>query len=91
ECRFFPILDQAVPTMESALPVLEWMEKVLSDGNLLIHCVGGLGRSGLMAGAYLIHHYKFSWKRAFETVRSCRSRRAIESRVQEDFLKKMSS
>lgn len=82
----FPILDQGVPTRDSLLPILDWMEETLKKKNLLVHCAGGLGRSGLVCAAYLIVKKGFSAQDAIVAVRQARSERAIETRRQEDFL-----
>ncbi len=52
----FPIADRQVPASQSKLAtVLEKASDQLSDGiNLVIHCRGGIGRSGLVAACLLI-------------------------------------
>ncbi|XDD49847.1 dual specificity protein phosphatase family protein [Leptospira sp. WS92.C1] len=83
----FPILDQMAPLTKQILPVLKWMDQALfQNGKLLIHCVGGLGRSGTLAAAYTIWKKRISAQEAISFVRESRSERAIESRVQEEFL-----
>ncbi|AOP36142.1 protein tyrosine phosphatase [Leptospira tipperaryensis] len=84
---YCPVLDQTAPLIEQAIPVLKWMDQALSKkGKLLIHCVGGLGRSGTLAAAYTIWKEKISSSEAISLVRESRSERAIESKVQEEFL-----
>ncbi|PJZ78290.1 isochorismatase family protein [Leptospira neocaledonica] len=88
----FPILDQRIPDRMSLEDLLNRMDSVLSEKkNVLIHCVGGLGRSGTVAGAYLIRKLGYSADQAIRTVRSARSERAIESREQEEFLRRFAS
>jgi protein-tyrosine phosphatase len=66
---------------------LEWMHEILSKKqNVLIHCVGGLGRSGTLAACYLIRYYGLSAKDAVARVRKFRSERAVESVEQEKFI-----
>lgn len=84
--KHLPILDQGIPTKEQALDTLTWMREELKTGNLLIHCVGGLGRSGTLAALYLLQEEGFSPVDAIQTVRKARSPRAIESKLQEEFL-----
>ena len=85
--RYFPILDQGVPDFDSMNQTLEWMHQILSKKqNLLIHCVGGLGRSGTLAACYLIRYYGLSAKDAIAHVRKYRSERAVESIEQESFI-----
>ncbi|TGK16636.1 dual specificity protein phosphatase family protein [Leptospira kmetyi] len=82
-----PVLDQTAPVFDQAIPALQWMDKAISqNGKVLIHCVGGLGRSGTLAAAYTIWKEKLDAKEAISLVRESRSERAIESRIQEEFL-----
>lgn len=84
---YFPILDQAAPSAEQTKPVLNWMDRALTEGGkLLVHCVGGLGRSGTLAAAYAIWKGGLDYGEAVSIVRESRSERAIESRIQEEFL-----
>ncbi|BDA80076.1 hypothetical protein LPTSP3_g30060 [Leptospira kobayashii] len=87
ETFYLPTLDQRVPTLPSFHETIEWMEKALQKkGKILIHCVGGLGRSGTLAAGYLIGKEKMTAKEAIQKVRESRSERAIESREQEKYL-----
>ncbi|MEQ8353314.1 MAG: isochorismatase family protein [Leptospiraceae bacterium] len=87
----FPILDQHAPSAEGLLDALAWLEDQRGkDHPVLIHCVGGLGRSGLVVAAYLMQK-GLDLQEAVETVRLARSQRAIETREQMDFLKKIES
>jgi protein-tyrosine phosphatase/nicotinamidase-related amidase len=81
-----PILDQGVSSTEAMEELTGWIEKELKDGhNILIHCVGGLGRAGLVAASYLKIQGLESNK-AIDEVRRVRSQRALESTAQEDFV-----
>ena len=93
EAYYLPIFDQRIPSIEALKSALQWMDTILTkhNDNLLIHCVGGLGRSGTLAAAYLIWKEKFSSEKAIQIVRASRSERAIESREQEDFLSKFAN
>lgn len=82
-----PILDQRVPSFAQMKEILEWMDEALSKGHkVLIHCVGGLGRSGTVAAAYLIWKHGLDSKSAIQKVRESRSERAVESLEQIRFL-----
>ncbi len=84
---YLPILDQKIPDFPSLEKLLFWMnEKFLDKNNILIHCVGGLGRSGTIAACYLIQFNSMKAKTAIETVRKFRSERAIETKEQEEFI-----
>ena len=67
---------------------LEWLDATLKQGaRVAIHCMAGLGRSGMVAASYLTR----SGMRADATialVREKRSPRAVETAVQEEFVHK---
>lgn len=78
-----PILDQGTVPSEEITKALEWIQTALDNkGQVLIHCVGGLGRSGMMAACYL-RHKGLPAQQALSEVRAIRSPRAIESPAQE--------
>lgn len=84
---YFPIKDQGIPTLKDIQKAADWIDSQLAaGGNVLIHCVGGLGRSGVMAAAYLVLKHDMSPVKALSIVRDSRSPRAIENKVQEDFI-----
>ena len=67
--------------------LIEWINERLEKGkNIMVHCVGGIGRSGLVCVCYLASH-GVSAELAIKEVRKARSERAIESKVQEEFIK----
>ena len=68
------------------MEAVEWMMTALgNDGRVVIHCVGGLGRSGMIA-ACLLKRMGLTTEEAIARVRSHRSPRAIETAVQEEFI-----
>lgn len=84
-----PIVDQSVPSFAQIDQILNYIDSQLSNNkHLLIHCVGGLGRSGTIAACYLIGREGFSVEQALQTVRSSRSPRSIENQKQEDFIRR---
>lgn len=87
---YWPIMDQGVPAPHQLGDALSWMAKRIQSGrDVLVHCVGGLGRSGLAAAAYLIVKAGYEPERAIAAVREGRSPRAVETRLQEDFLMRL--
>ncbi len=81
------VKDQGVPTPEQAEQVLEFLGKKAAAGKkVLIHCVGGLGRTGLIAALYLRRYAGLDAAEAMRRVRAARSPRAIENTDQEAFL-----
>jgi protein-tyrosine phosphatase len=52
-----PIGDFRVPTPEQATMLSEMILKDVNEGrSILIHCMGGLGRSGTIAACSLVHY-----------------------------------
>jgi protein-tyrosine phosphatase len=85
--KYGSIKDQGVPTPEAAKEILEWMdERINKKEKVLVHCVGGLGRTGTVAACYLKKYSGLNGKDAIEIVRECRSPRAVENDTQENFV-----
>jgi len=49
-----PILDWAAPSIDQLRWFVESTRTVAPDAKVLVHCLGGLGRTGTMAAAYWI-------------------------------------
>jgi len=85
--RYFPILNQGVSSVHGMREMVQWIDDILEGGgNVMLHCVGGLGRSGLVAACYLVSK-GLDADSAIQEVRRSRSPRAIESKVQEKFVR----
>jgi protein-tyrosine phosphatase/nicotinamidase-related amidase len=82
-----PIMDQLVCSEKEMNDIVNFLDDMIQDGKkVMIHCVGGLGRSGLVTASYL--KYKgIKADDAIEVVRKARGPRAIESNVQEEFVR----
>lgn len=81
-----PIVDQKVPNKKDIASINQFIDdKLRSDKKVLIHCVGGLGRSGLVAACYL-KHIGYNSDNAIQIVRKARTLRAIETAEQEKFV-----
>ncbi len=81
-----PILDQSVCSLSEMRELVQWLAVNLTAGaSILVHCVGGLGRSGLAAACYL-KSTSLDTAAAIAEVRRVRSPRAIETVVQEAFI-----
>ncbi|MBX7058766.1 MAG: isochorismatase family protein [Leptospirales bacterium] len=88
--RYFPIPDQGAPRRDALLIELDELDRKLRAGrSALVHCVGGVGRSGLVAASYLLVKGGLQAEAAIECVRNSRSRRAVENRLQEDFVRSL--
>lgn len=91
EVLFSPVEDFRAPGLVVLHRAVGWIaEKVGSGGRVLIHCVGGLGRSGTVAAAYLIHRYGVGWGEALARVRGVRPG-AVESEEQVSVLRAYST
>ena len=84
--RHFPIMDQQIPTLHHVQELVNWMDRLIDQGHtILVHCVGGLGRAGLVSACYLVFK-GLTPQAAIEEVRRVRSARAVETKVQEEFV-----
>jgi len=55
ETKYFPILDHGTCSITDIDDIVEWISENLQNGaNIMTHCIGGLGRSGLVTASYLI-------------------------------------
>jgi len=86
--KSFAINDQGVSTVDETNELVDWIDKNLEQGaKIMIHCVGGLGRTGLVSACYLVNQ-GMAAQDAIDEIRSVRSKRAIESESQELFIYK---
>jgi protein-tyrosine phosphatase len=82
-----PIVDQKVASTAQVDALIRWMNTAIENGGkVLLHCVAGLGRSGMVAGAYL-RRTGMDDDAAITAVRVARTARAIESGEQEEFIR----
>lgn len=87
EIRHLPILDQRIPAKSEMENCVRWIEAALDhSGKVVLHCVGGLGRSGLAAACFL-KLKGLTADAALAVVRRSRSARAVENNLQEEFLR----
>jgi len=85
-----PVMDLEPPTLEQAKRVTEQALEVARAGkNVVIHCLGGRGRSGVI-GACCYMALGFDPVQALAMVRASREG-AVESRSQEAFLHRFHS
>jgi protein-tyrosine phosphatase/nicotinamidase-related amidase len=87
EFRHLPVVDQKVCSPEEMRETVTWLQPLLERGeSVLMHCVGGLGRSGFAAACWL-RSLGIPAPAAISELRSARSPRAIESQDQEAFVR----
>lgn len=83
-----PVVDQAIPSFEEMDAMLAFVDSSLAaQRRILVHCAGGLGRSGTVAACYLTTRDGLSVDEAIDVVRESRSPRMVENRRQEDFVR----
>ncbi|MGE0490010.1 MAG: dual specificity protein phosphatase family protein [Vulcanimicrobiota bacterium] len=81
-----PIVDQRVTTVDEMRAAVDWVDERLAQGlAVVVHCVAGLGRSGMLA-ASLLTSRGLSPEEAIAAVRQTRSPRAVETRIQEQLV-----
>lgn len=82
-----PIVDYGVPSREQVVEIIEWVKmKIKSKENVLIHCVGGLGRSGTIMAVYAKVYLGKTGEEAIQFVRSIRGNEAVETEGQQNFV-----
>ncbi|HEX2731174.1 MAG TPA: isochorismatase family protein [Polyangiaceae bacterium] len=78
-----PILDGSVPSPDELdRTVSHLLDLIGAQKRVVVHCVGGLGRAGTIA-ACTLRARGLTAEQAIGQVRSTRSARAIETRIQE--------
>lgn len=77
-----PVKDQAAASVEDMREVVRFVDEGARAGErVVVHCVGGLGRSGMAAACWLVER-GLPPDEAIAEVRRARSPRAIETDVQ---------
>lgn len=90
EVQRFPFHDGGVPKSidETVTFVREIVDFYREGERILIHCNGGLGRAGTMAACVrLALVLDDTPKEAIASIRQIRSKRAVETREQEEFIR----
>ena len=84
-----PIEDFTAPSLEQLLEILRWIEARVGEGKkVLIHCMGGLGRSGTVAVAWVMYSEGVPLRDALLKVRRLRPG-AVEVEEQMEVLKEL--
>lgn len=82
----FPVRDMSVPELDGAVRLCDLIARWLasSQGGVVFHCHGGLGRTGTLLAAQLVH----AGRSAGDAIRTVRAaiRHAIQTAEQEEFV-----
>ncbi len=82
EVKYIPVKDFSTPRIEQIEDFLEFAEKIRAAGKkLVVHCDGGMGRTGTMLACYLVSK-GINAAKAIEIVRRKRPN-SIETKEQE--------
>jgi protein-tyrosine phosphatase len=86
--RWLPVPDQGTCTLSEAVDLVGWCRDALNRGeSVVVTCMGGLGRSGMLAACTLVD-LGVSPTAAVASVRAARGPRAIETSGQEEFVQR---
>ncbi|AAY79941.1 protein-tyrosine phosphatase family protein [Sulfolobus acidocaldarius] len=85
EYLYSPIPDGRAPSENQFLEIYKWLRK---DKGNLVHCVGGIGRTGTILASYLVLEENMSAEEAIEEVRRVRPG-AVQTYEQELFVFKV--
>jgi len=79
--HFYEVDDRTPPTKQQMLQMMQVIDE--SEGKVVVHCLGGVGRTATVIVAYLMWSEEVS---KFEGKQRLVGRKTILSQVQEDFL-----
>jgi protein-tyrosine phosphatase len=84
--RWLPVPDQGTCSLSEAVDLVGWCRDGLKQGeSVVVTCMGGLGRSGMIAACTLVD-LGVSPRTAIASVRAARGPRALETSGQEELV-----
>lgn len=85
---YYPIIDYSIPKMETFYTLMDDLLEEYNKGtNILIHCMGGRGRSTIVSACLYGRIFNCSYEEAIEVIRSKRGPHIPETKQQEEFIK----
>jgi protein-tyrosine phosphatase len=89
--RWLPVADQGTCSLSEAADLVRWCRDGLTRGEaVVVTCMGGLGRSGMIAACTLVD-LGVSPVAAIASVRAARGARALETSGQEELVSQFAS
>jgi protein-tyrosine phosphatase len=89
--RWLPVPDQGTCSLSEAVDLVRWCRDGLHRGeSVVITCMGGLGRSGMVAACTLVDAGA-SPAAAIASVRAARGPRALETSGQEELVSRFAA
>jgi protein-tyrosine phosphatase/adenylate kinase family enzyme len=85
----FPIEDHKAPTHEQMVEIISFLDQN-QNHNVLIHCLGGVGRTNIVLICYLMYHRRIPLSEASEYVKTNRHK-MILTQAQINFAKNFQS
>jgi len=87
-CHLLPIPDGGVSTAQQMSELIDVIHNELSEGGgVLVHCIGGRGRTGLALACYAVRHLNMEAEEAIEWVREHSLPGSLETTTQEQFVR----
>ena len=84
-----PIEDFSAPSLKQCIETVRWISERVSEGKpVLIHCFGGIGRTGTIAACYLVYRHGLTPSEAISEVRK-KIRGAVEAKSQKRIVKEL--
>jgi protein-tyrosine phosphatase len=82
----FPIEDGNVPDIYQYIKFIDSIDKIIKNNNILVHCIGGKGRTGLIVAGLAIKRFPNNYVSDILTKLRTIRKGLIESKEQFEFL-----